>query len=69
MLSDIYIAAYNNPLSNAIEDLSYLDKNSATAGYVDFGFVFINFVPGTFPVLLKHKSISHKKKNISQSNN
>eukprot|EP00102_Acyrthosiphon_pisum_P019007 XP_016656217.1 PREDICTED: uncharacterized protein LOC100569960 [Acyrthosiphon pisum] len=66
MLSDIYIAVYNNPLSNVIEDLTYLDENSATASHVDAGIASSHFVNGTFSVYLKNDSISHKKENISQ---
>jgi len=69
MLSDIYIAVYNNPLSNVIEDLIYLDENLATAGHVD-GIASTHCVYGTFSVYLKNENISHKKENmLSQSNN
>jgi len=69
MLSDVYISVYNNPLSTVIEDLTYLDENSATAGHVDASIASTHIVYGTFSVYLKNESISHKKENISQSNN
>jgi len=68
MLSDIYIAFYNNPLSNVIDNLTNLYDNSAT-GHVDAGIASTHFNYGTNFVYVQNESISHKKTSISQSNN
>lgn len=58
---------YNNQLNNVIEDLTYLDENSATS-LVDAAIASTNFDYGTFSVNVKNESVSQKKKNIPQSN-
>lgn len=58
---------YNNRLNNVIEDLTYLDENSATS-LVDAVIASTNFDYGTFSVNVKNKSVSQNKKNISQCN-
>jgi len=58
---------YNNPLSNVIADLTYLDKVSVN-GTVYANIVSSSFDHWTYSVDIQNESMSDKKENISQSN-
>lgn len=68
MLSDIYIAVHNNPLSHEIADCTYLGKISVD-GHVQNSSASTNFDHWTYSVDIQSENISDKKENITQSNN
>jgi len=69
MLSDIYIAVYNNPLSYVNQDLTCLDEKYANTGHVFTGIALTHFDHGFYSVDVQNENISIKKENILQSNN